>query len=118
MQWRAELLAQAGAAAVGQGLTSFPEVMLGLLRAWPASAELDLENGGRVGPATRRCPPAEALLLRAWENQLGDFRDDFRPALTKLYVQGGDVGDDQLKRAVIKLADAPSETLVINPASR
>ncbi len=65
MQWRAELLAQAGAAAVGQGLTSFPEVMLGLLRAWPASAELDLENGGRVGPATRRCPPAEALLLRA-----------------------------------------------------
>ena len=64
-QWRSELLAQAAASAVGQGITSFPEVMLGLLRSWPDSADLDLESGGRVGPATRRCPPAEALLLRA-----------------------------------------------------
>lgn len=63
--WRAELLAEAAAAAVDRNDTSFEQALLGLLRAWPDSASLDLDRGGRVGPATRRCPAAEALLLRA-----------------------------------------------------
>ena len=59
-------------------------------------------------------PTAEAILARAWEDQLADFRSDFRDPLTALYIKGGDVGDGQLKRAIVKFETAPSETLNIS----
>ncbi len=62
--WRAEVLAEAAAHCFERGQLRLAELLEALLRAWPATGDLDTGAAQNLGAAIQICPPARNLLLR------------------------------------------------------
>ena len=71
--FREELYAQAAARAVDDGSLGLDTALLALLKLWPETARLSLEEGGDLAAAAQQCPPARTFLLRVADTTLGSL---------------------------------------------